>query len=433
MGKRREGRAGGLVQSGLQQQRGAADPPAGNGVHHGGNLQGRCQQLPLPEAEIGVGPAGRKSLLLRQDPRRRVQGIGEWDRLPEAQLLCHGADGIGPQRLPQPDEVAVAALFQRAGQIHLTMGDAARTAEDPAIHRAPAGAGVDKAALPCLQRRCRHHRLEHRAHGIALERPFQQGAVRGVQAGRNVFRIIAGAADAGPHLGVGGVQHQDAAALHRLVGHGFGGLLDLPGKGQLHPHGPAVGGGEDGLGPQLSLGVDGAEQGIPRPAAGEQIIKGGFQPGGTVALAIEIPQQLHCQRGGRASPCRWPAGNAQRGNIPVHFQQKRGCGVPLLVERRLPGGIGVGEQAGIAALPGHAEGHPAGGLPREELAPVIIKIAPPSWQVEGDHALRRRPGPIGRVGAEPVQAADHRRKAEQQGSIQDQHPFAGHENAPSPA
>ena len=38
------------------------------------------------------------------------------------------------------------------------------------------------------------------------------------------------------------------------------GLLDLPGKGQLHPHGPAVGGGEDGLGPQLSLGVDGADQ-----------------------------------------------------------------------------------------------------------------------------------------------------------------------------
>ena len=64
---------------------------------------------------------------------------------------------------------------------------------------------------------------------------------------------------------------------------------------------------------------------------------------------------------------------------------------------------------------------------------MIIKIAPPGGQLEGDHALRRRPGPIGRVGAEPVQAADHRRKAEQQGSIQDQHPFAGHENAPSPA
>ena len=64
---------------------------------------------------------------------------------------------------------------------------------------------------------------------------------------------------------------------------------------------------------------------------------------------------------------------------------------------------------------------------------MIIKIAPPGGQVEGDHALRRRPGPIGRVGAEPVQAADHRRKAEQQGPIQDQHPFAGHENAPSPA
>ena len=71
-------------------------PPAGNGVHHGGDLQRGCQQLPLPKAEIGVGPAGRKSLLFRQDPRRRVQGIGERDRLPEAQLLCHGADGISP-------------------------------------------------------------------------------------------------------------------------------------------------------------------------------------------------------------------------------------------------------------------------------------------------------------------------------------------------
>ena len=64
---------------------------------------------------------------------------------------------------------------------------------------------------------------------------------------------------------------------------------------------------------------------------------------------------------------------------------------------------------------------------------MIIKIAPPGGQVEGDHALRRRPGPVGRVGAEPVQTADHRRKAEQQGPIQGQHPFAGHENAPSPA
>ena len=112
-----------------------------------------------------------------------------------------------------------------------------------------------------------------------------------------------------------------------------------------------------------------------------------------MALAIKVPQQLHCKRGGRASPCRWPAGNAQCGNVPVHLQQERGRGVPLLVERRLPGCIGVGEQAGIAALPGHAEGHPAGGLPREELAPVIIKIAPPGgrWRVTTLCAAARAP------------------------------------------
>ena len=112
MGKRREGRAGGLVQSGLQQQRGAADPPQAMVFIMAATWRG-MPTAPLPKAEIGVGPAGCKSLPLRQDPSRRVQGIGKRDRLSEAQLLCHGADSIGPQRLPQPDEVAVAALFQR--------------------------------------------------------------------------------------------------------------------------------------------------------------------------------------------------------------------------------------------------------------------------------------------------------------------------------
>ena len=37
-------------------------------------------------------------------------------------------------------------------------------------------------------------------------------------------------------------------------------------------------------------------------------------------LAANIGNSIYCQRGGRASSCRWPAGNAQRGNIPVHLQ-----------------------------------------------------------------------------------------------------------------
>ena len=359
-----------------------------------------------------------------------MQGPGPFDPPAEAQCLRHDMDPFRTQKLPQPDEIPVAAFFQRPRQIDLAVGDPSGAAENLSIHLAPAGTGVDKISLPCFQRSCGQHRLEHRAHRIAPKRPLHQRAALSFQTGRNVFRVIVRQADAGPDLCGVRLQHQNTAALHGLLCHCLRRLLDLPGESQLHPCRPAVVFLQLRFSPQFSLCVDGAAQGVPFPAAGQQGVKGRFQSGGPFSLAIPAADQLDGQRRVRIPTFHRPAQDSQRRDIPVHFQQKGGRRIPLPVEFRLPGGIGIREQPGIAVLPRDAERHPSGGQPGQALAAAIVEVAPPGGQGQGHCTLGRRPGRIHRVGADPEQPADHHRKPEDQRPVQSQHPPAGHETAP---
>ena len=310
------------------------------------------------------------------------------------------------------------------------MRDAARTAEHLPVHLAPAGAGVDQTGLPCFQRGCGQHRLEHRPHRVALEGPVQHRAVRRIQAGSRVCRVVPRHTDAGADFGVCGIQHHDAASGHHPARNGFRRPLDRPGKSQLDPHGPAVGVGLFRLAPQASLRIDKAGQSVALPGAGKRRIKRGFQPGGSPAVAVHIPDELHSQRRGRIAHGHRPAGNAQRRNIAVHREQERRDCVSFLVQQRLPSRIGTGKEPGIVSPAGHTERHPLCAKARQKMALAVVEIAPPRRECQRHHALRRRAGCIVRVGAQPVQPADHRRKTPHQQRIQRQHPPSGHENAP---
>ena len=146
-----------------------------------------------------------------QDARRRAEAVRQFRGLPKAHLLSQRTDPLGPQHLPQPDKVSVAAFFQCGGKVYLPMRDAARTAEHLPVHLAPAGTGVDQTGLPCFQRGGGQHRLEHRPHRVALEGPVQHRAVRRIQAGSRVCRVVPRHTDAGADFGVCGIQHHDAA------------------------------------------------------------------------------------------------------------------------------------------------------------------------------------------------------------------------------
>ena len=191
------------------------------------------------------------------------------------------------------------------------MGGPARAAEDLAIHLAPAGAVINKARLPRFQRGSGQHRLEHRAHRIALQRPVQHGAVRRVQAGRRVCRVIPRRADARPHFGTGRFQHHNAPCRHHPGRDGFRRPLEIPRKGQLHPHSPAVGVGLLRRFPQLPLRVDKTGQRVALPGAGKGRIESRFQPRRSFAVSIHIPDQMLRQRCRRGTNGHRPARNSK--------------------------------------------------------------------------------------------------------------------------
>ena len=173
-----------------------------------------------------------------------------------------------------------------------------------------------------------------------------------------------------------------------------------------------------------------AQQGVSCPAAGEQRVQCFFQPGSTVALTVQIPQQLRAQRCGCIPPGRRIAWNAQRRHVPVHLHEKWSRPAAAAVQQFLSGGVGAGVQAGIILLPREAESQPAFFQPGEWQAHAVVKAAAPGWQFQRDRTLCRRTGCIIRAGRQIKQPAQHSGKAEQQRRIQRQHPPPGHGHAP---
>ena len=146
-------------------------------------------------------------------------------------------------------------------------------------------------------RRCQH-RFEHRADGIAFQHAIQEWAVRCVQTGGKVIRVIARHADAGPYGGRSCIQNQNAPAGHSLRCHRFRCALHSTRNGQLHPYGltilPEILRGFSC--PQPPLRGDSAQQGVMFPRPGQQLVQCFFQSGSSMAFIIQISDQLLAQR-----------------------------------------------------------------------------------------------------------------------------------------
>ena len=318
--------------------------------------------------------------------------------------------------------------MQRPCQIHLPVGHASGTAEHLSIHHAIARAIVDKARQPGFQRGGCQHRLEDRAHRIGRKSAVQQRAVRCVQAGGNVFRVESRQADAGPHLSGSRIEHDHTARFHRLGGRSLYRPLDGPREGQLNAHCSAVGRGKNRLCACLqgSLRGNGADQRIVCPAARKLRIESSLQPGHTMAFPVQIPQQRRCQRGVAIPPGHSITPHPQHRNIPPYVQQKGPRRIPLLIQLHLPGRFGQRVKAGVASLPRQTESQPAAAHTREQAAFAIVEVAPPRRECQPDGALRRRPGRVNAVGAEPEQTAHQHREGAEKCGVQRQHPATAH-------
>ena len=249
-----------------------------------------------------------------------------------------------------------------------------------------------------------------------------------------MLRVVARHADAGAHRRCGGIQHQNAAALHGICRHCLRCPLHRAGDGQLHAQRPAV-----GLqklrcfsGAQRALRRHGADKTAVLPCAGKHTVQCLFQPGSPVTRAIQIAQQMLTQRRRRMSPGGGVTGQPKAGGVAVHLQQKRGGAAAAAVQKCLPGGIGASIQPVVISLPGKAHHLPALLQPGEQPPLRIVKVAPPGGQLQSDRALCCRPRSIGGVQRQQIQPAQHHRKPQQQGGIHRQHPFAGHSRAPFP-
>ena len=304
----------------------------------------------------------------------------------------------------------------------------ARAAEDLPIHHHRAGALENRlqARFQCSRRQ---HRLEHRPHRIALQRPVQKGAVLCLQAVGQMLRVVARHTDTGAHRRCGGIQHQNAAVCHGTCCHCLHRPLHRAGDGQLHAQRPAIGLQKLGRlpGAQRTLRRHGANKTAVLPCAGKYSVQRLFQPGSAMTRAVQIAQQVLTQRHCGIPPGGGVTGQAKTSGVAVHLQQKRGGAAAATVQKRLSGGIGAGIQAVVIALPGKAHHLPALLKTGEQPPLRIIKVAPPGGQLQGDRALRRRPCSIGGVQRQQIQPAQHHRKPQQQGGIHRQYPFAGHE------
>ena len=173
-------------------------------------------------------------------------------------------------------------------------------------------------------------------------------------------------------------------------------------------------------------------QGIPL-AGVKDIVQRSLKARCAVALAVQVADELFCQRGSGVPPGNSIAPHAQPAYILHHVQQKGPGSIPLPVKPGLPVGVRIGVEPRVAALTREAEGQPLLRKPRQRQTVAVVEVPPRRRQAEDRFALRRRPHGVVRVRAEPVQPADHRRKPQQQRPVQRKHSSTRHKKPPFPA
>ena len=304
---------------------GAVQPAVCQNVGHGGNLQRRCGQCPLPEAEqrkvarvLQLRGAGQRGGIALQPGRKR-------DALPQAESLGSRCQPLGAQFLPQFNKVAVAALRQRRAQVDLAVGAALGAAVGLPVYRDAARAVRGEPVQPgVVGGGCRHD-LKHRPHAKGGQQTVDQRGVVRRNALGNIVGVIPGYADGGKDLAGVGLQHHDAAAGHMQVGDPLAQALDVGIQGQRYPL-PRAGmpGDEHRLAARERQPLRGGGAGGNDlvPGCREQRIVGALQPRNALPLAVAVAQKMH-RNGQRQIPlCDAAARDAQRGYIPIHRHKK---------------------------------------------------------------------------------------------------------------
>ena len=278
------------------------------------------------------------------------------------------------------------------------------------------------------------HRLKHRPRRIARQRTVQKGTARLLKACGKVPGVVGGHADPCPDGGGGHIQHQNAPGSHILCRHRLCCPLHRAGDGQLHPCSTAVLPYPFRLlpGTEGPPGSDTAADHVLCAGAGKHLVQCLFQSGGTLALAVQIADEVAAQGCGGVALRRRIAPEPQCGKVSVHLQQKGGRAAAVPVQQRLPLGVCEIVKPGVAVFPREAQRLPPLFHTGEQQSIAVVKIAPPGRQGQRHSGLCRCMGGVTVVLRQCIEPAQHHPKTQQQRRIQPKDPSACHKNAPFP-
>ena len=333
-------------------------PIGGYGIEHGRYLQWGNGQPALPE-----GKACQTACILQvcragQLPRRALQPRHQQSRVAKAKALRGIQNCLPAQQLAQRNKVTVTALFQRAAQVDSAVRPPQRTAEGFPRRLDTAGAVIGEPVQP-LGIGCRsQHHLEHRTRAESGQTAVNEGGIIGADAGGDIIGVKFRHTGAGQNLPAAHLHDDDAAFAHILGGNRFAGTLDVGIQREGNGCVGTAGGGlhlRRGARQQIPAGSGGAKHGLGVPRRGQKIIIGLFQPGHTVAVPIQVADQVTGDGGWQIAPGIRHHEHAVCGQIIFHFNQKRGDAVTAGIQLGLLGKRHKGKQCGIAGIPRYAE------------------------------------------------------------------------------
>ena len=157
----------------------------------------------------------------------------------------------------------------------------------------------------------------------------------------------------------------------------------------------------------------------------QQRIVGAFQPGSTVALAVEIAQQVRGHRAGEV-PRYHPTLDALGRQVSVNLHQKRRGKVAALIEQALVFIADIGKKRRIPGLPGHTQGVIPGCGSGQSAAVAVKKITAGTGQRQRLDSLPACAGRVGCLPPHPVGTAEHNPCQHHQRRAHPKKPSQGH-------
>ena len=352
-------------------------PAVGNSVHHGGDLQRRHGQRPLPKAERRQLAGVFQRLRVRQRTGSCGQARGNLYRCAKAEVFCLVPDGLCPQQLAQFDKIGVAAFFQRTAQVDFAVGAALGAAVGLPRHHDFTGAVVGEPVQALFIGSCGQHHFKHRPSAERSKRAVDERSIVGADAGGHILCVKRRRTDAGKHLACSSVHNEDAPPRHKLRRQRLTGALQVGVQCQLHalpsaffPRSPYRACPRHQAAVRRQHAADGALIAGGR----QQRVVGAFQPGDAAAFAVEVAQQMRCNihrmRRHRAG------GDAPPGQVAADFNQERRGQVTAVVKHALLFVGNIGKQRRVAIVAGDAERVILRLRASQFAAVAVVEIAP---------------------------------------------------------